>query len=582
MTRLRPSIASALAGFAIVAGSLAAAAPASGTEAADTPPPSSGSVSTAAVTPGVGPVSVAIVMPLTVPPTVTGLLDAETLTTYTTAGGLLTRQLDAVVGSRVAIGLDPMIFASIRVLGTAAPEPAVAFLERLQAASNEVFLLAYADADPAITGAANAGKGLVPLGFDFAIDPAAFGPAATPTPTSAPGPTTVPAPGATEEPDDGPPPLPTTEDLLAWEQTLPSIAWPAEGTLVVDDLEALAGLGYADVLLSGTNATPVPTALVDLGAIDGLVTDEQVTAAVRDASYAATTPAYQDAAARLASTLQDRAATNPGRTIITTLDRRWPFGTLRVPDVLTLIESATTSQVVTLSEVLAGPRGGAQLVDAIGSTVDRLDVTTRLVEATRDEATFLAIADDGALITQPRRLALLGLSAPAWRDDVVDWTTATDTMLAESRATLDAVQIAEGSDLLLLSDISTLRMQVSNALPVAVTVYVNVSPLRPILHIEDSLVEVTIEPDSTSTATIPVESIANGDVTVRAELRGANGRTLGDVRFVKVILQAGWETAGTLVAGSLVVIVFGVGLVRVILRRRREAAAGATAGSPDG
>jgi len=583
MMRLGHSIASALAGWALVGGALAMATPASGAQAGDTPPEVPGSLSTAAVTPGVGPVSVAIVMPLTVPPTATGLLDAETLTAYTAAGGMLTRQLDAVVGSRVAIGLDPMIIASIRVLGTSAPEPAVAFLERLQTAPNEVFLLAYADADPAVTGRANAGDALVPLGFDFAIDPANFGPAATPTATAttAPGPTDAPEPSPTETPDDGPPPLPTTDDLLAWETTLPSIAWPAEGGLTAADLETLSGLGYADVLVAGSNASPVSTSLVDLGEIDALVTDDEVTAAVRDASYAATPTAYQEAAARLASTLQERAASDPGRTILATLDRRWPFGTLRIPDMLTAIESAAASQIVPLRDVLAGPRGGAQLVDATGATVDRLDVTTSLTEATRDEATFLAIADEPALITEPRRLSLLGLSAAAWQDDEAGWTTATDELLASSRATLDAVQIAEGSDLLLLSDISTLRMQVSNALPVAVTVYVSVRPLRPILHIEDSLVEVTIEPDSTSTATVPVESIANGDVTVRAELRGANGRTLGEVRFVKVILQAGWETAGTLVAGSLVVLIFGVGLIRVILRRRREAATATTADTAD-
>lgn len=582
MMRLGHSIASALAGWALVGGAFAMATPASGAEAGDTPPEVAGSLSTAAVTPGVGPVSVAIVMPLTVPPTTTGLLDAETLTAYTSAGGMLTRQLDAVVGSRVAIGLDPMIFASIRVLGTSAPEPAVAFLERLQTAPNEVFLLAYADADPAVTGRANAGDALVPLGFDFAIDPANFGPAATPTPTSTTaGPTDVPEPSATETPDDSPPPLPTTDDLLAWETTLPSIAWPAEGGLTAADLETLSGLGYADVLVAGSNASPVSTSLLDLGEIDALVTDDEVTAAVRDASYAATPTAYQEAAARLASTLQDRAASDPGRTIVATLDRRWPFGTLRIPDVLSAIESAAASQIVPLRDVLAGPRGGAQLVDATGATVDRLDVTTSLTEATHDEATFLAIADEAALITQPRRLSLLGLSAAAWQDDEAGWTTATDELLASSRATLDAVQIAEGSDLLLLSDISTLRMQVSNALSVTVTVYVSVRPLRPILHIEDSLVEVTIEPDSTSTATVPVESIANGDVTVRAELRGANGRPLGEVRFVKVILQAGWETAGTLVAGSLVVLIFGVGLIRVILRRRREAATATTADPAD-
>jgi hypothetical protein len=397
----------------------------------------------------------------------------------------------------------------------------------------------------------------------------------TPTPTTGTGATDVPDPGATDVPDDGPPPLPTTDDLLAWEATLPSIAWPAEGTLDSEGLATLSGMGYADVLLAGSNASQVSTALVDLGDIDGLVTDDAVTEAVRDASYAATPTAYQEAASRLAATLQARAANDPGRTIVATLDRRWPFGTLRVPDVLTAIDAAAESQVVTLSDVLAGPRGGAQLVEAdTDAAADRLSTTTLLTEASRDEATFLAIADDAALITQPRRLALLALSAAAWHADETGWTTATEDFLTASRGTLDAVQIAQGSDLLLLSDISTLRMQVSNALPVAVTVYVNVRPLRPILHIEDSLVEVTIEPDSTSTATVPVESIANGDVTVRAELRGANGRNLGEVRFVKVILQAGWETAGTLVAGSLVVLVFGVGLVRVILRRRREAAAG--------
>jgi hypothetical protein len=575
MRRLRRSIASALAGSALVFGSLAAAAPASGAASGDTPPDLAGSLSTAAVTPGVGPVSVAIVMPLTVPPTTTGLLDAQTLTAYTAAGGLLTRQLDAVVGSRVAIGLDPMIVASIRVLGTAAPASALTFLERLQTVSNEVFLLGYADADPAVTGGANAGNALEPLGFDFAIDPAAFGPAVTPAPTTGTGPTDAPDPGATETPEDGPPPLPTVDDLLAWEVTLPSIAWPAEGTLDAAGLATLSGMGYADVLLAGSNASQVSTALVDLGDIDGLVTDDVVTAAVRDASYAATPTAYQEAASRLATTLQARAANDPGRTIVATLDRRWPFGTLRIPDVLTVIEAAAESQVVTLSDVLAGPQGEAQLVEAgTEAAGDRLDTTTLLAEASNDEAAFLAIADEAAQITQPRRLALLGLSAAAWHADEPGWRTAAEEFLTASRGTLDAVQIAQGSDLLLLSDISTLRMQVSNALPVAVTVFVNVRPLRPILHIEDSLVEVTIEPDSTSTATIPVESIANGDVTVRAELRGANGRTLGEVRFVKVILQAGWETAGTLVAGSLVVLVFGVGLVRVILRRRREAAAG--------
>lgn len=577
MTRLRRSLAAAIAGCALVAGVLATASPASGAERPDVPPQTPGSLATAAVTPGTGPVSLAIVWPLTVPPTTTGLLDAETLTTYTEPGGLLTRQLDAVAGTTVAIGLDPMVTTSIRVLGTAAPDTALAFLERLGTLTNEVFLLSYADADPTVTGAANDGAELAPLGFDFAIDPDDFGPAVTPTPTPTTGVPDVPDPVETGSPDD-PPPLPTTEDLLAWPTTLASIAWPAEGGVGADGLAALAGLGYVDVVLSGSNVSSVSTALVDLGDIDAVVTDDEVTAAVRDATYAATPTAYQEAVARLGVALQERAAEAPGRTIVATLDRHWPFGTLRMSDVLTAIDAASASQLVTLSEVLAGPRGGAQLVEAAAD--GRTDMVTRLMDSSAAESAFLTIAPDAGEITQPRRLALLGLSAAAWRADVAGWTAAADLLLTESRATPEAVQITDGSDLFLLSDISTLRMQVSNALPVAVTVYLSVRPLRPILQVEDSSIEVTIEPDSTSTASVPVESIANGDVTVRAELLAANGSTLGDTRFVKVIVQAGWETAGTVIAGALVVLVFGGGLVRSILRRRREAAA-ATAGPKD-
>jgi hypothetical protein len=70
-----------------------------------------------------------------------------------------------------------------------------------------------------------------------------------------------------------------------------------------------------------------------------------------------------------------------------------------------------------------------------------------------------------------------------------------------------------------------------------------------------------------------VSAIANGDVIVQTDLHSSAGLAIGDPRFLKVILQAGWETAGTLIAGTLVVLVFGGGLIRVFLRRRRERAA---------
>jgi hypothetical protein len=564
MTRPRSSLLAAL-----LAGALAVTVPASAAPLASDPD---------ALAAASGPVSVAVVMPLTVPPTTTGLLDADALATYTQDGGLLDRQLDAVVGTVAAVAIDPMIVVSIRVLGTAAPADALSFLERLRAVPNEVFLLQYADADPALAAVAGTEEALTPLGFGYAIDPADFGPATTPSPTPTPGSTATADPGGTETPtpdDDAPPPLPTTEDLLAWPTTLPAIAWPAEGTVTDEGLAGLAAADHPDALLSGANVSETATALVDLGDIDGLIVDDDVTAAVRDAVYAPTTPEYDAATVTLAAALRSEAITTPGRTVIATLDRRWPFGTPRLSSVLTAIELSPSAQLTTLRDVLDGPKGSATLVPPAEDVDAERAVTLSALSAAADtEAQFLSIAESASQLTEPRRLALLGLSAVGWRIDEVGWQSATTDALADAEATLDAVQITDGSDQLVLSDISSLRLHVSNALPVAVTVYLTVSPLRPLLHVEDRSIEVALEPDSTTAVPVPVSSIANGDVTVRAELRSAGGLEVGSPRFLKVILQAGWETVGTLIAGALVLLIFGAGLVRVFLRRRRERADG--------
>lgn len=562
---------------ALTAGALAVATPASALSSFEPPP-----AAPAAVTPGSVPVSVAVVMPLTVPPTTTGLLDADALATYTQDGGLLDRQLDAVAGSSAAIGLDPMIPASIRVLGTSAPQSALDFLARLHSASNEVFLLGYADSDPALAAVADAEDELSPLGFGFAIDEANFGPAETPTPAPTPSGSAPPDPSATPPAgqDDavGPPPLPTTADLIAWPTTLPPIAWPAEGTVDEAGLDGLADLGYEDALVSGSNVSATSTALVDLGAIDGLVADDDLTKAVRDAVYAPTDTEYQAAIVTLEGELRAKAITSPGRTLIATLDRRWPFGTPRVSEMLSAIETQSAAQLVELSAVLDGPEATASLAVPDGDPdAERAATLTSLVEATRDESAYLSITETPEPITQPRRLAVLGLSAVGWRTDPVGWATATGQEITAAQDTLGAVQVTESSDQLVLSDTSSLRLHVSNALPVPVTVYVTVRPLRPLLHVENPSVEVPIDPDSTATASIPVSSISNGQVTVRAELHSAGGRAIGDPVFLQVILQAGWETLGTLIAGALVVLVFGGGLVRVFLRRRREREAGTPA-----
>lgn len=246
------------------------------------------------------PTDVSVVMPITVPATTSTTLSASELAADTAVDGTLTAQLDAAIDHNVAIGIDPRIIVSIRLLGQDAPESAVAWLDRLTAARNETFALPYADAD--LTGLRQAGAPGVftPISFDQDVDPRHFPGAVTPTPTatatgttdgasgagaaaasatptagagpstSAGGGTgtsagagtstggetgtaagtgttagtdTTPAPGTGQpegEPTPAAPTLPTMQTLLDFPYTLPSIAWPDEDTVTSDDLPVLA------------------------------------------------------------------------------------------------------------------------------------------------------------------------------------------------------------------------------------------------------------------------------------------------------------------------------------------------------
>ena len=130
------------------------------------------------------PVTVSVVVPITAPETDGVLLDAETLVVATSPSGTLTRDLDAVLATSATIALDPRIPVSIRALGTAAPESATEWLTRLEAAPNDVFLLAYADADLSALARADALEVAANLDVAFALDAGDFGPPQTSTPTA--------------------------------------------------------------------------------------------------------------------------------------------------------------------------------------------------------------------------------------------------------------------------------------------------------------------------------------------------------------------------------------------------------------
>jgi len=199
------------------------------------------------------------------------------------------------------------------------------------------------------------------------------------------------------------------------------------------------------------------------------------------------------------------------------------------------------------------------------------------------EAAFSSVLDDASVLLDPRRLERIALYSLGWGDDAAGWAKAVRDFRDRSAEILGSVKLEQSSDVALLARNADLKVTVSNALPWAVTVRVTADPQGPLLRARAPK-DVTIEPESTGTARIPVEAIANGEVTVLTSLTSPTGVPL-DAGHASVTVRAEWEGIGTLVVVIVLVLIFAAGIVRLVVirrRARREAATDAEADLDEG
>jgi hypothetical protein len=516
--------------------------------------------------PPVGIARVAAVYPLTTPELRTAVIDPETLTAFTAPNGYLTRELNAVIDTPVAIGIDPMILASIRVLGDEAPPSATAWLERLASATNETFPLSYADSDLTLGLQAGLPQVLAPASFDFAVDPGRFDEEtpATPPPTN--------APNETLDPEE-PPQLPTTESLLGWDYTLPAVAWPVAGTVVAADLPALTASGYSTTILSSSNVDrgSVVQASATIADAAAIVTDDTLSSVFVTAVNAASTETYDASLAQLLGSIEGAALGGgpEGATLVVAFDRESLGLAPRLGATVTAIDALPTTDMVALSAVAASAPVAATLVDS-PQTPERIADAQELLAAETADAAFATVAEDPLQITAERRLRLLVTMSTAWNSYPGGWSSAVNTYLKESETLHDAVRVVQSSDINLLADRASLPVTVSNALDQPVTVYVTVTARSPILEIEEVAVPVTIEPDSQRRSQIPVQSLSNGSADIAVTIASGAAVPIGQPTSVHINVYAGWETPITITIGVFVFLIFAFGIARVIVRRRRS------------
>jgi len=501
-----------------------------------------------------GTVALTVVVPLAVPESDAGFIPADALDQYTRPTGLLTRELDAIIDRPVVIAIDPRIIASIRILGSSAPASAIEWLSRLESASNETFALTYADSDITLGLQAGSPRVLQPESFDFAIDPSLFAEAAAQTPAPTPSPDAT-APG-----------MPTSESLLAWPYTLESIAWPRDGTVVTADLSAITASGYTTTILSSANVSrDEGSALVRVDGGTAAISDDAVSGALRTAVASVSPEDWVSAMATVGSALDAAPAT-----VLATLDRTVPITGTHLAETLSTLQADPRVRLTGLSQLLAGSADEATLVDSPqpAASVGRMAM---LLDAESAEIRFATVAESPSAITSPRRLHLLALLSSAWLRNPEGWLTATDAFLTDSDDLRASVQVVAYSSFNLLADSASLPISVSNSLDQAVTVYITVRPETALLAVTDSRVELVVEPDSQAKGQIPVQAVSNGTVQVLITLASGAGVPIGAPATAEINVQAGWETPIVLVVGIIVVLVFGGGIVRNILRRRKPA-----------
>ncbi|WEO77471.1 DUF6049 family protein [Cryobacterium sp. SO2] len=542
--------------------------------------------------PTVTPVNLAVAMPITTTPNSTGLISAEDLTAFTADSGILTRQLDGVIDRPVAIAIDPMIIASIRVLGSSAPASAVDWLNRLSQATNDIFPLGYADADPSLATQAGAAGPLEPTSLDFATDPALFvptEPAAPPAGEEQGADPNIPTPTSTEDPqpgDEGT--APTLGQLLAWDYTTTNIAWPADNVVAQSDLSAFSAAGLTSTILasgnvsstdtSSTDASSTDTAVASSATIDlgsdavGLVADTGISQALRNAITATTDASWRAAMAELSSQVAVVAAANPDEavTLLATLDRGWPPTAARLSQTIDSLANLPWFAATTLTTAAATPVSTDVTFVPQAEPAASVDLAGRLIDRETEIVDFAGALATPIAVTAPNRLALLALLATSWGSEPSDWRTAVGANLAASHALLRSVTVSTTGPINVVGSKVDIPITLTNGLNQAATVRVQVVPSNGRLVVGND-VETVIDANSAKTVSIPVTAaVGNGAVTLRVTLFTPSGTAVDQPSLISVNVRADWEGIGSRIFAALVVLFFGFGIWRNIVHRRRD------------
>ncbi|WP_194421057.1 DUF6049 family protein [Microbacterium abyssi] len=498
---------------------------------------------------------VAVLVPITASPADGALLTADELTELTDPDGALTAQLDGVTGTSAVLAIDPLIPASIRALGTAAPVSAVTWLTRMEALSNERFTLQAGDADATVQARAGLPELLAPLPLNSLLTPDNFlatdtTSTSTPTPTPTPSPSTTPA-----EPD-----LPTTEELTSVPSAQPGILWPLGGAQETDLATFDAYLGTdVTTILPSTSFAATPSAVVEVDGHRVLVTDADASASLSDA---AATIDDAEREREIAEAMAQLSFADQS-SLLVGLER----DETRTADALreAILSVSSIGQQTSFAELRSSAPASATLDSE--SSDDRAAALKNLLADEGRLTSFSSILEDPLVLLSPERLAIMRLIGVGTAET---FPVDSATHRTETTATLNAVGVQQPSPIQLFTAAAPLPVWVHNDLPWPVTLTLTSEPSDARLGIQPRT-PVEAQPASNTRVKVPVEArVGSGELEVRFGLVSPTGVQIGPDQTATVTVRAEWESIGLGILGGVIGLLLVLGVVRTIVRRRKE------------
>ncbi|WP_026459729.1 DUF6049 family protein [Schaalia suimastitidis] len=185
----------------------------------------------------------------------------------------------------------------------------------------------------------------------------------------------------------------------------------------------------------------------------------------------------------------------------------------------------------------------------------------------------LVDADDAQVVLTGRISAALAAGI-----DEATRSSRTTTVVKDLDTLRTAVKAEPSDTVNVINKQANFPVRVRNTSPWPVNVTVTLDPSDPRLRVSSST-QVTIPQSGAITVDVPVEAIGSGDISVTYVVRTADGTVLDESSKVDVRLRATWEDTVTAGTAGVVAILFVLGIVRSLRRKRRVA--GATDGEMD-